>query len=62
MGYKRTLKVVHRKEQLQKAILAFNNQDFNTVRGAVIAYNVLYVTMSRRLARGKSRAKAREIA
>ena len=62
MGYKRTSKVVHREEQLQKAILAFNNQDFDTVRGAAMAYNVSHVTMSRRLAGGKSRAEAREIA
>jgi hypothetical protein len=62
MGYKRTLKVVHREEQLQKAILAFNNHEFNSVRGAVNAFNVSHRTMSRRLDRGKSRAQAREIA
>jgi hypothetical protein len=61
MGYKRTSKVVHHEEQLQKAILAFNNHEFNSVRGAINTFNVSHRTMSRRLDRGKSRAQAREI-
>ena len=61
MGYKRTLKVLDLEERLQKAIIAYNNQEFNSVRGAATAFNVSHRTMARRMAGGLSRAQATEI-
>jgi hypothetical protein len=61
MGYKRTSKVVNLEERIQKAIVAFKDHEFDTVRGAAKAFNVSHVTMSRRLAGGLSRAQATEM-
>ena len=61
MGYKRTSKVLDLEERLQKAIIAYNNQEFNSVRGAATAFNVSHRTMARRMAGGLSRAQATEI-
>ena len=61
MGYKRTLKVVDLEEQLQKAITAYKNHEFDSVRGAAKAFSVSHVNMSRRMAGGLSRAQATEM-
>ena len=61
MGYECNSKAVDLEERLQKAILAYNNQEFDSIRGAATAFNISHVTMTRRLAGGKSRAQAREI-
>ena len=42
MGYKRTSEVADRKERLQNAILAFQNQAFNSIRAAANAFKVSY--------------------
>ena len=61
MGYKRTSKVLDLEERLQKAIIAYNNQEFNSVRGAITAFNVSHRTVARRMAGGLLRAQATEI-
>jgi hypothetical protein len=47
--------------QLQKAILAYKNQEFDSVRSAATEFKVSHKTLARRLAGGLSRAQATEI-
>lgn len=61
MGYKRTSKVPDLEERLQKAIAAYRNQEFSTVRSAAREFNVSHQSMSRRMAGGLSCAQATEI-
>ena len=61
MGYKRTSNVADREEQLQNAISAFQNHEFDSIRAAANAFGVNRDTISRRIAGGLSRAQAAEL-
>jgi len=61
MGYKRKIQVSQSEDQIQKALLAYNNQEFSSIRGAARYFEVDHKTLIRRMAGGKSRTQAREI-
>jgi hypothetical protein len=61
MGYKRTSKGSVLDLKVQNAITAYKNQEFSSVRAAANHFQISDKTLARRLAGGKSRAKAHEI-
>ena len=61
IGYKRASKASDLDRKVQDAISAYQNQEFPSVRAAASHFQISHRTLARRIARGKSRAQAREI-
>ena len=56
MGYKRALKASDLDLRVQKAISAYQNQEFTSIRAAATHFQISDRTLARRIAGGKSRA------
>ena len=61
MGYKRASKALDLDLRVQKAVSAYHNQEFTSIRAAATHFQISDRTLARRIAGGKSRAQAREI-
>jgi helix-turn-helix, Psq domain len=61
MGYKRASKASDLDLRVQKAVSAYHNQEFTSIRAAATHFQISDRTLARRIAGGKSRAQAREI-